>query len=476
MKLRTRLVLTSLVLAVPMIAGLYLVDARARHHAAERLLAESTRLHMLEPGERERCEADPQRWGGQPLMPPARGGPPGGHAAPPDGDQPHGAPPVLFAYAADLRSANPDAPSIDGELAEAIAERDLATFDPLWPGDSVDVLIRSPGSEGPCALILAHGTTSAGWLGALLPASPLWLLPVLAIFIALIVAAGPILRRIRRLATLVQHSAAAGFAEPVTLDGRDELAELSRAFDAAARTVRDQLAENQRRERALREFLANTTHDVMTPLTVLADHLTTLDEQLRAGEPGERRVLSAAMDEVHYLGAILSNLALAAKLEAGEPSAVRGSVDLDALVERVVARHRPIARALTIELASARAEPPVVVEGDLTMLEQALGNLVHNAIRHNRPGGHVAVLVERSSLGRFRVRVIDDGCGVPAAELAKLIERGARGDEARTRDPSGQGLGLSIAYRVAELHGFALELARSDYGGLQVDVVGPTLE
>ncbi|MFV8752550.1 sensor histidine kinase [Nannocystaceae bacterium ST9] len=483
MKLRLRLVLTSLAVALPLIAGLYLIDARARHHAAEQMLAESTRMHMREPGERERCESAPRSWGGRPLAPPRDRGPhdhdrgPHDHdRPPPDHDErPGGAPPVLFAYAPDLRSANPDAPTIDPELAEAIADAELATFDPLWPGSSVDVLVRNPWAEGPCALIFAHGTTTAGWLGAVLPAKPIWLLPVLAMFVALLIAAGPVIRRIRKLATMVQRSAAAGFAEPVSLAGRDELAELSRAFDAAARAVRDQLAENQRRERALREFVANTTHDVMTPLTVLADRLITLDEQLLAGEPGDRAVLTAAMDEVHYLGSILSNLALAAKLDAGEPTSIRAPLELDALVERVVARHRTIARKLDIELASARADPPVSIEGDLTMLEQALGNLVHNAIRHNRPGGHVAVLVERPSPGRFRVRVIDDGPGIAPAELAKLIERGARGDDARTRDPSGQGLGLSIAYRVTELHGFTLALGAADEAGLRVDVEGPAL-
>jgi signal transduction histidine kinase len=344
------------------------------------------------------------------------------------------------------------------------------------PGSEVIVLVRMPWDAGPCARILAQGTTTAGWIGAVLPAGLLWLLPLVGMLAGIVLAAGPIVARIVELAARVERSAKAGFADSVALPGRDEIAALSHAFDAAAAEVRKQLADKQRRERALREFLANTTHDVMTPLTVLADRLTTLDEQLRDGEPLERAQLAAAMDEVHYIGAILSNLALAAKLDAGEPALVRSTLDLGALLERVVARHRPIARKRGIALELALAEPPLACHGDATLLAQALGNLVLNALRHNHEGGHVAVLLEPLPERRFRVRVLDDGPGIPAAELARLIERGARGSEARTRHPTGQGLGLAIAWRVASLHGFVLALGPGEQGGLQVDLVGPRVE
>ncbi|MCA9680566.1 MAG: sensor histidine kinase, partial [Myxococcales bacterium] len=81
-------------------------------------------------------------------------------------------------------------------------------------------------------------------------------------------------------------------------------------------------------------------------------------------------------------------------------------------------------------------------------LEQALGNLVLNAIRYNHEGGHVAVVLEQAGEG-FSLRVIDDGPGIPEADRRRLMARGARGDAARTREPRGQGLGLAIVFRVA---------------------------
>jgi len=113
------------------------------------------------------------------------------------------------------------------------------------------------------------------------------------------------------------------------------------------------------------------------------------------------------------------------------------------------------------------------VTADTTLLEQAVSNLVYNAVRHNRAGGHVAVILDQDGAQRFRLRVIDDGPGIAEAELKRLTERGYRGDEARTRAPSGQGLGLSIVQRVALLHDLTLTLRRSEYGGLAASLAGP---
>jgi signal transduction histidine kinase len=121
-----------------------------------------------------------------------------------------------------------------------------------------------------------------------------------------------------------------------------------------------------------------------------------------------------------------------------------------------------------VALESAVPEDAIVVHGDVTLLEQAVSNVVYNAIRHNRAGGHVAVVLERPPARQFRLRVIDDGPGIPEAELSCLVERGFRGEQARTRNPEGQGIGLHITYQVAQLHGLSLTLGRSEYGGLEV--------
>ncbi|MDC0717583.1 sensor histidine kinase [Nannocystis bainbridge] len=567
MKLRLRLALTTIAVTIPMIVVLVLFDAVARHRAAEEALAGFALARMQEPGGRERCEADPSRWGGE--MGPGRGPPGAGEASetrgraasdsrgresgaagasdlrgresgasdlrgreseasdsrgreseasdsrgreseasdsrgreakmgpPLDDGRPRGRPAVLFAYDAALRSANPAAPAIAEPLAQAIATSEVATSEvaisevatpevatpevATWPRSwarswwsaEVEVLVRMPWEAGPCARVLAQGSTVPGWLGAVLPPTRIWLAPLVALFAAVLLAMGPIVGRIRRLTEAVRRSASAGYASAVPIDGSDEVGELARAFEAAGREVRAQLTAKDRREAALREFLANTTHDVMIPLTVLQGHLSELNENASAGAAIDRAAVVAAMGEAHYIAAIVHNLAVMAKIDADAPRLHREPVAMDVLVERVLARHRPIARRLQVELDGAVPESPLHVEGDVTLLEQAVSNVVYNAIRHNRAGGHVAVLLDRVGGDRFRLRVVDDGPGVAADELTRLVERGFRSDAARTRAPDGQGLGLHIAARVAALHGIGLVFESPPGGGLQVDFIGP---
>ncbi len=469
MKLRLRLSLTVVAVTIPMVGGLIWFDARARHRAAEEALSEYTFHEMQQEGGRERCEADPVGFGG--FMPRPEP-PPGNGAARPD-RRPRGARPILYAYDGELRAVNPLAPPVGTELAATMrGASEYAVVRGDASSSAVEVLVPMPWHTGPCQYVRALGSTVPGWLGAILPSSQVWMTPLIAVFLAMLLAVGPVVRRIRRLTEAVEVSARDGYARAVTIDGRDEIADLAQAFDAAGNEIRAQLSEKDRREQALRQFLANTTHDMMIPLTVLQGHLVALQARLAAGETPDAALVVSAMDEAHYMASLLHNLEVAAKLDSEEPQLQRGAVDLNALVARVVGRHKPIARRLDVALETAVPEPAIIADADVTLLEQAVSNVVYNAIRHNRAKGHVAVILERTANREWRLRVIDDGPGIPADQLSRLVERGFRGDEARTRSPDGQGLGLNITYRVAQLHGLKLGLGPSEYGGLQVDLEG----
>jgi signal transduction histidine kinase len=209
----------------------------------------------------------------------------------------------------------------------------------------------------------------------------------------------------------------------------------------------------------------------MIPLTVLQGHLTTLRERAAAGS-AEATVASSAMNEAHYLASLVHNLGAVARLDGAEAALQPGRVDLEALVARVVSRHAPVAAERGITIESATPPDPAWTRADVTLLEQAVSNVTYNAVRYNRPGGHVAVILEAEG-GRFSLRVLDDGPGIPEAELSMIVQRGHRGNEARQRAPEGQGLGLHIAFRAAELHGFRLTLGPSEYGGVEARLEGP---
>ena len=429
MNLRTRLALSVLLTALPLAAGVVWLRERVERLSIEATLREFA-LSRMEMGGREMCERRPETFQG-PGRP--RRGPPGGRGPLRHRDRPRPPPPPgrarLWAYDSSFVSKNKNAPPFPDRL-----KVDGSIID----GDVIVVSVTMGWDDGPCSRILVKRP-----FGDEEPdQAVLWGLVTmcLLLLLAVLAAAGPIVRRIRRL----QREVKSGRAR---VTGSDEIADLATAFNEAFDN--------------LRRFVANTTHDMMIPLTVLQGHL----DALQRGEADEE-ALRHALEEAHYMGSLMHNLSAAAKLE-GDPRQVRrDDVDLNALIERVAARHMPLAKVRGVELGFAVPPDPVRVTGDVTLVEQAVSNIVHNAVRYNRKGGHVSILLDAGT-----IRVTDDGPGVADDEqLGRLTERRFRSEEARTRDPDGGGLGLAIAADVVARHGWTLSFAHSDGGGLEATI------
>jgi signal transduction histidine kinase len=321
--------------------------------------------------------------------------------------------------------------------------------------------------EGPCAVVLMRAKGPPPWFSGavLMPA----FLVALVVILVTVFAAGPIVRRVRQLTESVRKLGS-GSQEPIHVDGNDEIAELATAFEQSRQTIQAQLASLRERETALRNYIVNTTHDVMLPLSVLQGHLVSLQQRIDAGETLDAKAIVPSIEESQYLGSLLHNLNAAARLEANEGLAHRDPIDLNRLVERVVDRHRPIAKRKQIALEVAVPERTIEFRGDLTLLEQALGNVVQNAVRYNRAEGHVAVLLEGTAKA-WTLKVVDDGPGIAESDRLRVVEPAFRGSEARTRHPHGMGLGLHIASDVAKRHGLRLELSDTKDGGLTVELI-----
>ncbi len=444
--------LTIAILVIPFAVGLIVAQNTYTRTTAAAAVAESLRDRAA-GGALVHCEERPGAW------PPRRR----------RGRQRHRrvrrGPPRVFAYDRQLVPARSDAPALDASWRTRIAEEGFAHV--VLEGEQPRLRVAAQvADEGPCAIFMLERPMhrpAAMW--------PALIIAALAVLMATL-AAGPIVRRIRRL-TEVVRAARSGGAIPAD-DSGDEIGELTRAFAADRQTLRSQMDSLRDRDERLRAFIANTTHDVMIPLTVLQGHLVKLGKRLDksvGADSGESAIAALALEESDYLGALMRNLSAAARLEDDRRPLERVPADLGMLVERVVARHRPIADQRGIALDHAVPEPPLIVHADLTLLEQLISNLVHNAVRYNDEGGHVAVVLETIE-GRFRLQVLDDGSGVSDAELGQLGQRRFRGDEARTRQTVGSGLGLSIATDVAKRHGFELDFAHNEPKGLRATLGG----
>lgn len=494
MRLRARLAVTVTAAAVPLLAGVVWMRGEVLERDADRSLREFA-LARMESGGRERCEADPAFFaivspgpGAAPGPSPAAidlAGPTDGAPLPPPlppegiapgnvaGTAPRAGGTELWAYGADLVSRNKRAPEVPAALAAAVrAGEPFAGAPHVVAGvEGRQLLVRTPWPDGPAAFVLVR---RADPIPPDFGSFAVWSAAAIAIAMAGVVAmaAGFVVRRITRLTGDVRRSAAERYASPVPVTGDDEIADLARAFDAAGAEIRGHIDEIGRREETLRTFLANTTHDVMTPLTVLQGHLSSIRRCAAEGRAVDPELANAAAEEAHYLASLVHNLSAVAKLDAGLRQVQLAPVNVNDLVQRVVERHWSLASPRAIEVAFAVPESVVWFDADLTLFEQAVSNIVGNAVRYNRPGGHVAVLLEEPAKGAFSIRVIDDGPGVTDEQMARLGTREYRTDEARRRNPEGTGLGLDIVRRVASFHRLDLAFRRSEHGGLEVELRG----
>ncbi len=466
MTLRSRFAWTLLAATVPFSVLVAFGQATYRERITRRAYAAEIDARM-ELGGREQCERAPRRWPRRARRAQRGRHGRGQHAR---GQQGRGRrqralPRGISIFDDRLQSTWPG-PPLDPQLRSELEQGAEYATRVVQRGERrLRLFARRMPWNGPCAVVLVtrpEPKPALPWtLGSLL------VLSLLTMGIAYL-AAGPIVRRIRRLTNQVRRARLGQGV--IDTRGNDEIAELARAFAEDREALEAQMTALEDRDRALKDYISNTTHDVMLPLTVLQGHLVALRDESGSSEKNVAR----ALEESHYLASMLRNLNAAARLEAGVPETRFDAVNINKMVERVVGRHEPIARQAGIELHFSVPESPVSVRADLTLLEQAVSNLVHNAVRHSRPegareerpGGHIAVILERLGEG-FRIEVVDDGPGVSAAELKKISERRWRGEAARSRHPSGMGLGLAIARDVADRHGFDLRFERPEAGGFR---------
>jgi two-component system, OmpR family, sensor kinase len=206
---------------------------------------------------------------------------------------------------------------------------------------------------------------------------------------------------------------------------------------------------------AQRDFVANASHQLRTPLTGLRLRL----EAVAAGaEPGPE--LGAALKEVDRLGTLIDELLLLARSSSSQPSG--RSVDLGAHVREAAARWRPRAEEKGLSLEAAPADVDAWADpGDVAMV---LDNLLENALVH--AGGSRVRLESFAVDGHAALAVSDDGVGIPAADVDRVLDRFYRGRNART---PGTGLGLAIVRELAERWDGEVDV-RSGNGGTRVTV------
>jgi signal transduction histidine kinase len=340
----------------------------------------------------------------------------------------------------------------EDERADLRAGELIARPGPTW---FVAAAVRAPGSGAVLGFVEVSAPRRLSAWGLWRP-----LAGVLVVLLVIALAAGPLARRIsrpvERLTEGARRLGAGDLGHRVAVDpprrrlgrrwrrpGSDELAELTRAFNDMADRV-------ERLVTGHKELLANVSHELRSPLARVRVAL----ELLPRGGESEARLADVERD-LAELERLIDDVLTTARLDATGLPPHPGPVDTRALLEGIAARaaHDPATAGMSVRVAVAPASGVVV--GDEALLRRALWNLVENAAKYGRPP---ITLTARQEGARVALAVSDEGDGIPAVERERVFAPFVRLDPARTpggpgEPPRGFGLGLTLARRIAELHG-----------------------
>lgn len=237
--------------------------------------------------------------------------------------------------------------------------------------------------------------------------------------------------------------------------------------------VLNDISRLRRLEQVRRDFVANVSHELKTPLTAIQGFVETLLADAQPDPERTRHFLAIVLRQTARLRAIIDDLLQLSRLERDEAAEH---------IELIQQPLLPIARAALqdCQVQADRAGIELVCEVpeelaapvDGALLERALSNLIDNAVKYSPEGSRVRIRAEHAD-GMVRMEVIDQGCGIAAEHLSRLFERFYRVDRGRSRQLGGTGLGLAIVKHIAQLHGGRVEVDSTPGRGSRFAILLP---
>ncbi|MCX7703971.1 MAG: ATP-binding protein [Planctomycetota bacterium] len=215
--------------------------------------------------------------------------------------------------------------------------------------------------------------------------------------------------------------------------------------------IRD-VTEMRRLDNMRKEFVANASHELRTPVSLIRGYVETLNAGAAEDPVKRKQFLSVLEKNVNQLSNLIEDLLKLSSLDAGKMVRKEEKVDIRQLAFEVTEQFKELARKKELSLTFKSVEPHLMVIGDSALIRQAITNLVDNAVKYTNSGGSVTVEV-RSENRQIFVEVTDTGIGIEKEHLPRIFERFYRVDKSRSRDLGGTGLGLSIVKHVVSAYG-----------------------
>jgi two-component system, OmpR family, sensor histidine kinase VicK len=233
--------------------------------------------------------------------------------------------------------------------------------------------------------------------------------------------------------------------------------------------VLQDVTEQEKLERARREFVANVSHELRTPLTTIKSYLEALEDGALEDPQLAQRFVGVTRNESERMIRLVTDLLHLSRLDSKQAELKKSWIEMDEMLEEVADRFSFQLRQRNIDIR-IRVEAGIgCVKLDRDQIDQVLDNLVSNSIKYTGDGGRIIIGARKAADGTFvDIYVEDNGIGIPKKDLNRIFERFYRVDKARSRNMGGTGLGLSIAREIVKAHGGAITLESEFNQGTKV--------
>ena len=274
---------------------------------------------------------------------------------------------------------------------------------------------------------------------------------VISIILALLIARS-IAKPLQRITTATEEIARGNYDQTLDITSPDEVRRLAISFNTMAHEVKTS-------RQAQRDFVANVSHELKTPLTSIQGFSQAILDGTAADEMSRHRAVKIINSETQRMSRLVDELLDLARMESGQIKMLREPVNLGKVLEACVEKFALQARESKVDLIWEESVLPLVI-GDKDRLAQVFTNLLANALKHTPPAGRVIVKAqevpretqEKPAPASVKITITDTGVGIPPEDIEYIFERFYQVDKSRSGQGRGVGLGLTIAKQIVEAH------------------------